>query len=237
MDAEVGTVFRRAVLDVEGKRLGLEKSGVFGKEAEKDAHEEALEVVSLIASVGERVVQVAEDFNCPDVDGVFFPHAVLLVARDESEVVKVLVEFLERELGLAVLPGFEEGKVRLILGFEVVERDPIEVGENDIARQVVTAVISGEVLNVRERLRLRLVEAPAEALVFGEHHAAPEKVDVAILSVDLSDGLFERGQKTPPNTENGEELVPERLGFRLLARLFRPLAGEVDGVLPDFIPT
>ncbi|OQA29815.1 MAG: hypothetical protein BWY57_03197 [Betaproteobacteria bacterium ADurb.Bin341] len=56
------------------------------------------------------------------------------------------------------------------------------------------AVLAGQVLDIAERLRLGLVQAQAPALVFGQQFAAPEKVDVTILAVDLADRLLEGRQ-------------------------------------------
>ncbi|OQA29814.1 MAG: hypothetical protein BWY57_03196 [Betaproteobacteria bacterium ADurb.Bin341] len=111
MQAEVGAIFGRLVLDVEREGLGLEEARILRKEAEEDPHQEALKVMPGVATFGQRVVQVAQDLHGLDIDRVFLAQAVLLVARDEGELVNVLVQFLQRELGLAVMAGLEQRQV------------------------------------------------------------------------------------------------------------------------------
>ncbi len=125
----------------------------------------------------------------------------------------------------------------MFVRFEIVEGDTVEVRQDHIARQVVGALLARKILNVVERLRLGLVERFAAALVLGEHHAAPEQVDVAVLTVDLADGLLERGQQSPANAEHAEELVPEGFRLRVLTVLLGPFARKADGVLADIVPT
>ena len=48
--SEIGPIVARVVLDVERERLALEDAGVFGEEAEQDADEQTLQVVSRVAA-------------------------------------------------------------------------------------------------------------------------------------------------------------------------------------------
>ena len=152
MQAQVRAVGGGAVLDVELEAVGLEKAGVVGEEAEKDAHEEALKVMARVAAGGQRVVEIAEDLNSSDVDGVFVTQAVLPVTGDEGKVVKVLVEILEQELVLVVMAGFEKRQVELILGFEIIQRDALKIRKNDEAGKFLEALLAGKILNVAEGL-------------------------------------------------------------------------------------
>jgi hypothetical protein len=53
----------------------------------------------------------------------------------------------------------------------------------------------------------------------------------------FSDRLFKAGDDAAFEAENLKELVPKGLLFGALASCAGPIAGEVDGVVADFVPT
>jgi len=115
---------------------------------------------------------VPHDLGGFEVDGILVGEAVLFVAGDEGEGVDVFVELGEREF-----EGMDRstsvccsgccgwGQRRFGLGFEVVEGDAGEVGDDDIARGFLGAAFVEQILEVLEGLGLGLAEVLAEALV------------------------------------------------------------------------
>ena len=126
-------------------------------------------------------------------------------------------KLIERETQrLGPLPG-EQGQLGLPVGFEVVERKLLEVGDQHEARHLVPAVGAGEVADVVERLEAGGVEVLAAALVFDEQLALPEQVDERMLAAHVAGVFLERGKRRAPQPEHVEKLVPEGLllaGFR-----------------------
>jgi len=72
--------------------------------------------------------------------------------------------------------------------------------------------------------------------MFDEQFAAPEKVDAAIGAADALDGFLESGDAAALEAEDFEELIPKGLLLANLRDRARPVFGETNGPVPDFIP-
>src|ERR1019366_10160576 len=98
MHTEIGAIFGGMVLDVIREGVTLEKASIFREEAEQDTHKESLQVVTRVAAVFQRVMQLAEQFDGLDVDRVFIFELVLLISGNECEPIDVTVKISERKL-------------------------------------------------------------------------------------------------------------------------------------------
>ena len=162
MLAKVGAVGAGAVADEGGEGFGVEDGVVFGEEAEEEADEEALELVAaarvLRATAKAAGFQLIVELAHAGVG--FFVGLVLGFVADaglpehEGEVPDVLGELGESEVVLFDLPPGEKREVELVLGFEVVEDEAGEVGDEDLTRDLIPAVFAGEVFDVGEGLGL-----------------------------------------------------------------------------------
>ena len=121
---EIGAVLGGAVVQpqAEGTR-GLENAGVVGNETEQHTHQQELERVAGVAARLEQIVQLTHLLGGLDVDGVLRLDLLRAVPGDEAEVAHLLVQFAQPELDRGI-------------GFEVVEPEVREIGDEDIARQV-----------------------------------------------------------------------------------------------------
>ena len=99
-----------------------------------------------------------------DVDRVLVLERASLDAEDEPELLDVLRQFRQRELYFPVF-------------VEVVQLERLEVRDEQVAGEV--GVL--QPVEVGERLRLRLVQWSAHALLLDHEHATPEQVDEAPL--------------------------------------------------------
>lgn len=70
-----------------------------------------------------------------------------------------------------------------------------------------------------------------------EQGARPKEVNVAVLARDFLGRLFKAGHDAALDAENLDKLVPEDLFFGPLALYAGPIAGKLDRVVPDFVPT
>lgn len=91
---------------------------------------------------------MAHDFDGFEVDGVLLDEFVLLVAGKEGEFVDMVVEIGERKFDGADAAIVEEREIELVVGFEIVEGDAGEIGDDDVARDFLVAMVAGQVLNV-----------------------------------------------------------------------------------------
>ena len=176
-----------------------------------------------VATRFERVVQIAHDLHGLDVDWVFCLDAVLFVAGDKAEQMDVLVQLGERKL------------VRLVF-LKIVQGDSSEVGNDDVSRHLFAAPFPLQALDVVHRLGVGLTEIFVARLVLREQHALPEEVDEPVTAPDVFHGLFKAGDLPPPQAEDGEEVVPERLRLSVLTTLSRPISRKGDSAGADFIP-
>jgi len=218
--AEVGAVFGGAFFypGTEGVG-GLENAGVFGKEAEQEAHEQQFERVAGVVGFLERVVQLAHALGGFDVDGVLRGDGLRAVTGDEGEIFDVLVQVGEREFVLRA-------------GFEVVEAEAGEVGDQHESGQV-AFLDAGEVI---EGLGVGAVEIFAARFVLDEERTFPEEVDVTLLVAELFDGFFKAGDALAVDAEDVEEFGPEGFGFGVFGGLKLPAFGELVGAVTDFVP-
>lgn len=83
---------------------------------------------------------------------------------------------------------------------------------------------------------MRLVKRLPSALVLSKQRSLPEQIDVAPLTGNILDRLFETCDSAPFDAEDFEKVVPECLRFGVFAGFLGPFAAELDGVLADFVP-
>lgn len=183
----------------------------------------------------QRVVQVAHEAGGFFVGGILGVELVLLVARDEEEVPDVLVEIGERKLE-AGRKALEKRCVRVLLGFEVVNGDAFEVGDDEVTRDFLVAPAVHERADVFHPLRVGFAEVFARALVFGEERLGPEEVNEAPVAGEFFHRLLVAGDVAALLTEDVKEGVPKRFRLGFLARLVLPFLGEGDGAVFDFVP-
>ncbi len=94
-----------------------------------------------------------------------------------------------------------------------------------------------QVVEVVEGLRLGIIEGLVLRLVFHDEHAGPVQVDTPVLAGrGPLDVPFEQGHAAPVNSEDGKELIPERLCFGLFGGFARPSMRKLSGVLSDLVP-
>jgi len=117
---------------------------------------------------------------------------------------------------------FEERQVALVVGLQIMQGDAGKIGNDHVAGNFIEASLAGEVLNVTERLRLRLVEIFSPAFVLDEHAPGPEQIDVTVVAGDFLDRLLEAGDDAAADAEDIKEFVPEGLLFGLFALGARP---------------
>lgn len=115
-------------------------------------------------------------------------------------------------------------------------RDPSDIRDDDVARDFGVAAFVGEVLNVFERLGFGFAEVLAETFVFDDDFAAPEAINVAVTAGDAFDRFLEGGNQPAFDAEDLKEFVPESLFLGALAFRALPFAGELDGVVANFVP-
>jgi hypothetical protein len=72
--------------------------------------------------------------------------------------------------------------------------------------------------------------------VLDEQHVFPEKINLAEIAGRFENGHFKGSDGFSRETEDGEELVPERLFIGTFARGAAPVAGKFNGVVTDFVP-
>ena len=218
--AEVRTVFSRAVLQqIEEDVPGLEDAGIVREEAEDDADQELLQIVSLVAGGFERVVEVAHPFGGLDIDGVLILERALLYAEDETELLHMGGQVFERK-------GY------VLVFVQIVEFERPEIAQQDIARQV-GILEAGE---VGEGLRFGLPEVAACAFLLHEQDPFPEEVDEAALVAQQFHGFLERRHPPHGHAEYVEEIPVEKLRFALFVAGAFPLAGECRRTGTYFIP-
>jgi hypothetical protein len=83
----------------------------------------------------------------------------------------------------------------------------------------------------------RLLEGHAGRLVLNRDLAFPEGVDPSAAAGRSSSGLaLELHVPAPPDAEDLEPLVPERLGFRVFSGLVAPFSDERDRAFPNLVP-
>ena len=121
MRAEVRPVLGSAFVQPQAEgTCGLEDAGVVGEKAEKCADKEEFERVAAVAARLEQIVQLPHLFRGADIDGVLRLDLLRAVAGDEAEVPNLLMQFAEPELDRGI-------------GFEVMEPQPGEVRDQDVA--------------------------------------------------------------------------------------------------------
>ena len=221
---EIRAIGARAGADELREGVGRKNPGVFREDAEENADEKAFELMQIEAALPECVMQFAHALVCLLIRRVFGiePHARL--PEHESEVPDVPGKFAEREVMRNNLPPLEEREVALLFRFQIIKNEPRKVRDEHEARNLVPPVLACEVLYVSEGLCFREAEVFSKAFVFDEKAAFPEQIDSAFVPLDVSDVFFERSQRRPAQSEDLEEIVPERLFLRVLRAVAGVLA-------------
>ena len=80
--------------------------------------------MALVAARRQRVVQIVHDPHGVEIDRVLVLEAVLLVARNEGEIVNVAVQVGQRKLDLVARRGTE--RLRRLFRLQVEQGDPGE---------------------------------------------------------------------------------------------------------------
>ena len=99
------------------------------------------------------------------------------------------------------------------------------------------AACTGEGLQIIEGLRFGLIETFPKRLVLDEESSFPEKINIPILIVELSDRFLKSGDATPWNAKHIEESIPKGFCFGILTGLASPLPRELNCPLFDLIPS
>ena len=218
--AEIRAIGGRTFLDkLQEDVARLEDSGVVGEQAEDGPHEEALQVVTVVAGRLEGVVQAGDQFGRLDVDRVLIAKRAALHADDEPELLHV--------------PGqVGEGEACLLAFVAVEQLERLEVAQQLVAG----AVPFGQRVEVGAGLLASGGQVTASALLLDQQHARPEQVDEAGRVVEPLDALLVPGDGAALDAEDLEERIVEALGLALLVRGVGPLAGEVAGAGADLVP-
>ena len=222
--AEVGTVLCGALVEPDPETAGgLEDAGVLSEQTEQQAHQQDFQRMAFVAAGAEPVVQLAHALGGLDVDRVLWRDDLGTVARDEGKMLDTLVQVGELEFGLATV-------------FQIVEPKALEVGHQDVARQVAL----GDAVEVVRGLREGAVEVGAAAFVLDQQHAFPEGIDAAVLELFArprhGDLLLEYGDALALDAEHGEKIVPEALCFGAFGFFVNPPFREFVGAAADFVP-
>lgn len=88
------------------------------------------------------------------------------------------------------LAALEKGEVELVLGFEVVEGEAAEIGDEDEPRNLVPAILAGEVFNVGEGLGGR------EAEVFAARRSMAEVLPLRLRTFSSNEAMEARRRPT-----------------------------------------
>ena len=223
MRPKIGAVRLRAVLDVQTERLALEDARVFGKEAEQNPHQEPFEFVALVAARFQGVVQIVHDPHGLEVDRVLVLKVVLLIARNEGEIVDMTVQLVQRERDPMAAAN---GLLHRVFRLQIPQADPRKIGNDHVAGHFLLPAGADEVGDIAVGLRLGLVKILAAALVLHQQHSGPEEVDAVVVSGKILYRFLEMRHRPPGNAEDGEELVPERLFLGPFAAGAGPVAGK-----------
>ena len=218
--AEIRAVGGRALLDELKEDVArFEDPGVVGEQAKDGPHEEALQVVTVVAGRLEGVMQAGDQLRRLDVDRILIAERAALHADDEPELLDVLRQVGEGEAGF-----------RAFVAVEKLER--LEVAEKLEAG----AVAFRQRVKVRAGLLASGGQATAGALLLDQQHARPEQVDEAGRVVEPPDVLLVPGDGAALDAEDLKERVVEALRLALLVRGVGPFAGEFGGAGADLIP-
>src|SRR5205809_1719417 len=117
---QVRAIRRRPIFDEQVKGLALENAGVFCEKAEENPDKKSFKVMAGITASFKGVVQIAHDLDGLDIDRVFLLKCVLLVTRNEREMLNVAMKLGERKLVGDAAPLVEERQVALLLWLEIV---------------------------------------------------------------------------------------------------------------------
>jgi hypothetical protein len=149
----------------------------------------------------------------------------------------MLVQVRHQKLLARFLPSHFGRERRVLIGFQVMQGDSPEVRDDDPSGYFFVSPGVLEAAYVVHRLRVRLPEVLASALVLNDQAARPEQVDGAPRPTKLLYGFLERRNGSTFDAENVEELIPERLALRVLTRFVFPVIGKHDGAMTDLVPT
>ena len=161
---------------------------------------------------------------------------VLLVAGNEGEGVDVSVKIGERKFKGCAAPFVEERQVALFLRFQVVQCNTREIGDDEVARDFGVTAFIGKVMDVIKRLRFGFAEVFARTFLLHDQNAAPKHINESVSAGDAPGRFFKTGYHAAFDAEDLKEFIPESLGVSALAFGTLPFAGELDGVVTDFVP-
>ena len=172
-----------------------------------------------VAAGFQRVVELAHALGGADVDGVLRLDVLGPVAGDEAEQADMLVQVLQCKFGRPARGQVVHAKAR-------------EVADDDDLRQVALCD-AGE---VAQRLAKGRVQAAPTRLLLDQQHAGPEQVHISLAATVLLDVELEGGDALVGDAEDLEEGDPEGLGLGVFVGGVRPVLGEGQGLVLDFVP-
>jgi hypothetical protein len=100
--------------------LALENARILREKAEKDSDQKALERMPSVATLLERIMEIPQNLDRLQVDRILIFELVLLVPRDEREIVDVLVKLRERELNRPYSELIEDRKIQLLFRLQIM---------------------------------------------------------------------------------------------------------------------
>lgn len=208
---KVAAIGRGALVEPDAETAGgLKDAGVLGEQTEQQAYQQHFQRMACVTAGLEPVVQAAHALGGLDVDRVLRRDDLGAVTGDEAEMLDVLVQVGELERGLGIV-------------FQIVEPEALEVGHEDVARQIALK----DAVEIIRGLRKGAIKVGATALVLDQQHAFPEGVDAAVLEflarARHGDLLLENGDALAPDAEHGEKIIPEALRLGALGCLVCPL--------------
>ena len=170
LGAEVAAIGGGAVGEVELEGVLGEDAGIVREEAEEDADEEDAEVVALITTGEEGIVEFRHEFGGFDIGGIFGVEFALAQAEDEGETVDVFVEVRDWE---------SEGGGGSFFRFKVVEGNALEIRDDDEAGDLLFTPGVLQAAHVVHGLGVGFPQVLPGALVLAEQLPRPKDVDSA----------------------------------------------------------
>ncbi len=221
--AEVCAIVAGLRADELREGFGLKNESVFGEEAKKNADKETFEIVSAQAAELERVVQFAHALVGFFIGRIFGIKADAGLPEHESKGANLPWKFGKREVVRRDFSPIEQREVALLFRFKIVKNEFRKIGNENEAGNFFPTIFAREVFDVSKGLGLREREVFAKTFMLNEETAFPEQVNRAFVAFEIADIFLEGGERSAAQTEDVEEIVPERLflgAFRTVARVF-----------------
>ena len=109
--------------------------------------------------------------------------------------------------------AFEQRKVRVLFGLEIMEGDSGEVAHDEISWNFPISTLVLESVNVLDALCLSFMQVLARAFMFCQKGSGPKEIDSPKVSREIPDWCLKRSDVLAFFSENLEKLVPKCLSF------------------------